>query len=265
MHKFTIRKQIVLCLIIGFNLSTISSTYAAERADYDAPASTEETTGFFSGLLLGGLAGGPPGVVIGGALGAIVGDGWHSKKRVGDMQADLYESQLELAMMREQNEILQQEYQLARAQMDDMRTNAAQYQQARLVQTAPNNCCDNTVLSLHFRTGSATIESQYEEQIESLVNIAKHLPSARVEITGYADRNGDADRNLALSRQRSESVKRLLGEFGVADSTITTIAYGEAKPLQSTQSFESDFFDRRVIVRLRDTSKQMLTQTPEGN
>jgi len=92
--------------------TSISVHAASKRADYDAPASTEETRGFFSGILLGGLAGGPPGVIVGGALGALMGDGWHAKAEVGNLQADLYESQLQIAMMREQTEILQQEYQL---------------------------------------------------------------------------------------------------------------------------------------------------------
>ena len=168
-------------------------------------------------------------------------------------------------MMREQKEILQQEYQLARQQLEGMKTNNAQYQVARFNQSSSTACCDNTVLSLHFRSGSAAIETQYEEQLVSLVKLAQQMPSASVEITGYADRNGDAEKNLALSHQRSESVKQLLEKLGITDSSITTIAYGETKPLRFEQNLETDFFDRRVIVRLRDASKQMLTQSPDAN
>ena len=90
------------------------------------------------------------------------------------------------------------------------------------------------------------------------------MPTASIEITGYADRNGDPDLNLSLSRERSNSVKQFLSDKGIDNSSIKTIAYGETQPLSSTQDFESDFFDRRVIVRLRDNSASMLTQNPDG-
>jgi len=96
------------------------------------------------------------------------------------------------------------------------------------------------------------------------VKLAKQMPSVNVEITGYADRNGDAQENLRLSRQRSDSVKQFFGKMGIGNSSISTIAYGETRPVQTTQSFETDFFDRRVMVKLRDSSKQLLTQTPDG-
>ena len=120
------------------------------------------------------------------------------------------------------------------------------------------------MLSLNFRSGSSAIEAHYEEQLTSLIKIAEQMPTASVEITGYADRNGDPDLNLRLSRERSKSVERFLNSKGIQSSSIKTIAYGETQPLHSTQNFESDFFDRRVIVRLRDNSASMLTQTPDG-
>ena len=194
-----------------------------------------------------------------------MGDGWHAKRRVGDLQTDLYAARLQVAMMRERNEILQQEYQLARRQLDGVQSNPGQIQQAALIQPAQNVCCNNTILSLHFRSGSAGIETHYEEQLTSLIRLAKQMPSASVEITGYADRNGDAGNNLALSRQRSESVKQFLHAHGITDSSILIIAHGETRPLQPEQSLETDFFDRRVIVRLRDTGQQLLSNVPDNN
>ena len=123
------------------------------------------------------------------------------------------------------------------------------------------------VLILDAQLGDNGFEgviTRYEEQLTSLIKIAAQMPSASVEITGYADRNGDPDLNLRLSRDRSTSVKQFLSGKGIANTSIKTIAYGETRPLHSSQDLESDFFDRRVIVRLRDNSTSMLTQNPDS-
>ena len=251
-------KQASLALILS--ISTGTALADSSRANYQNPPSIQETTGFVSGLVIGGLAGGPPGAILGSALGALFGEGRLAKAQVGDLQASLYSSQLEVAAAREEAQRLQHDYQLAQQQLDNLKTNRAQMIPAKLPPLA-EPCCDNTLISLHFRTGSSAIEPHYEEQLASLVDIAKQMPTGSIEITGYADRNGDSAQNLALSRERSATVKQFFSRMGIQNSSIQTIAYGETRPLRPEQDFESDFFDRRVIVRLRDSSKQMLSQS----
>lgn len=254
-------KQTSLALV--FTLASATAVADSQRADYQNPASKEEATGFFSGAVLGGLAGGPPGVIVGAAFGALFGDGWRAKSEVGELQASLYESQLRLAALQERTEAMQARSQLAEQRLEELTVNNARTYPAN-IQLPVSPCCDNTMLSLNFRSGSSTIETHYEEQLASLVKIAEQMPTARVEITGYADRNGDPELNLKLSHERSNSVKQFLNSRGIQNSSIKTIAHGETKPLHSKQNFESDFFDRRVIVRLRDNSSSMLTQNPDG-
>ncbi len=255
-------KKLSFVLILCFATSSVLAD--TSRANYDDPASKEETTGFFSGAILGGAVGGPPGVVVGAGIGALLGDGWNARGRVKDLQATLYESQLQLAAVQDELVIIEQEHQVAQTQLDQYRNAPPQVLPAFLSTQPAITCCNNTVVSIHFRTGSSGIETHYEEQLESMASLAQQMTSAKVEITGYADRNGDTNRNLSLSRQRSESVKSFFTEQGIDNASITTVAYGETRPLQATQSFESDFFDRRVIVRLKDNSQSMLSQTPDN-
>lgn len=254
-------KQISLTLL--FAIASTTAAADVQHANYQNPTSKEETTGIVSGAVLGGLAGGPPGVIIGAAFGALIGDGWHAKSEVGELQANLYESQLRLAALQEETQAMQARHQLAEQRLEEMSLSRVKAYPATIsVPAAP--CCDNTVLSLNFRSGSSTIEAHYEEQLTSLIKIAEQMPTASVEITGYADRNGDSELNLRLSRERSNAVKEFFSSKGIQDSSIKTIAHGENKPLHSAQDFESDFFDRRVIIRLRDNSTSMLTQSPNG-
>jgi sortase system peptidoglycan-associated protein len=253
-----------------FSLIIVASALAGnvladtQRANYDSSPSREENVGVVTGAALGAATGGPLGAMVGAAMGALAGNGWNAKEQLVDLQADLYQSQLELAALQEQSAATRRQYQLAQQELERLKAETPRVLPAFLPTQTSEACCDNTVLSVHFRTGSSIIEFHYEEQLESLVKLAKQMPSVKVEITGYADRNGDAQKNLRLSRQRSDSVKQFFSKMGIDNSSISTIAYGETRPVQSKQSFETDFFDRRVMVKLRDSSKQLLTQTPDG-
>ena len=122
---------------------------------------------------------------------------------------------------------------------------------------------EGLALDVHFRTGSSTVEAHYQAQLTALAAIAEQLSTGAIEISGYADRNGDAEANLRLSESRTASVRSFIEGLGLDSEVITTVAYGESRPLHDTQSVETDFFDRRVIVRLVDTSQQLLTESRE--
>jgi outer membrane protein OmpA-like peptidoglycan-associated protein len=201
-------KQISLALV--FALTSVTASADSRRADYQNPASKQETTGTISGAILGGIAGGPPGLI--------------------------YESELRLAALKEESQAMQASHQLTVKRLEGMSLNRARTYPAN-IQMPTTGCCDDTLLSLNFRSGSSAIEPHYEEQLASLIKIAEQMPAARVEI---------------------------LNSAGIQNSSIRTIAHGETKPLHFAQNFESDFFDRRVIVRLRDNSTSMLTQNPDG-
>ena len=95
-------KQISIALV--FSIASATAVADSQRAPYQNPPSRQETTGFFSGAVLGGLAGGPPGVIVGAAFGALFGEGWRAKSEVGELQAKLYENQLRLAALQEETE-----------------------------------------------------------------------------------------------------------------------------------------------------------------
>lgn len=255
-----------LPLVLTLSLATGTALADTQRANYHDPkASMEEAAGFFSGAIIGGLAGGPPGVIVGAAIGALTGDGFKARKEINDVRAELIAAELESIRLREDAAASSQRLELAQQELERLKSGAgARAIPVYLPGSQQVTQFDNTALTIHFRTGSARIEPQYEQQLQSLVRLARQLPTVAVEITGYADRSGDADTNLKLSRERSQAIKSFFNEMGLEGSSITTVAYGESQPLHDTRSVETDFFDRRVIVRLTDTSQQMLSSNPNG-
>ena len=254
-------KQISFALVFG--LVSTTATADSHRATYQDPASKEETTGAISGAIIGGIAGGPPGLIFGAAFGAVFGEGWHANSHFDELQGNLYKIQLRLATLQEESQAMQAKHRLTVQRLKEISISRAPTY-TKNIQTSTAGYCDNSILSLNFRSGSSVIETHYEEQLASLVKIAEQMPTASVEITGYSDRTGNPELNLSLSRERSRSVKQFLNSRGIQNSSMQTIAHGETSPLYSAQNFESDFFDRRVIIRLRSGSASMLTRNPDG-
>ena len=255
-----IRPTILILVISLSGGLTYADNARGDKANYGNSNPDESSAGFLGGLTLGAAAGGPPGAIAGAIVGALLGDGWAAKKKVNNLQVHLVNTRFELAALQEETESLKQQYELA---IREANSRSAQVMPARLDSQDLAACCDNTVMSLYFRSGSSAIEEHDRNLITSFANLSKNISRPLIEITGYADRNGDADSNLLLSRQRTQEIKNLLAQLGIQNSSITTIAHGESKPLNSTQSLESDFFDRRVILRLRDASQVMLSTSED--
>lgn len=67
-----------------------------------------------------------------------------------------------------------------------------------------------------------------------LTGIAEWLKSNssyRVLVEGNCDDRGTNEYNLALGERRANSAKKFLSDLGIAEKRISTISYGEEKPL----------------------------------
>jgi len=56
-------------------------------------------------------------------------------------------------------------------------------------------------------------------------------PNAAVTIEGHCDERGTTEYNLALGDRRAKAAKDFLVDMGIAASRLSTISYGEEKPL----------------------------------
>ncbi len=246
--------SILLCSAIS-----TQSFAATEKANYGGKSSKQETTGLVGGVLIGALAGGPPGAIAGGALGALFGEGWRAKGELDKTKLVLAKNKLELTKAKQESEKANGLYLAAKRQLLQINGGSPTAINVGYNQDALPNCCADTSLSVHFRTGSNLIEGHYQDQLAGIAKLANALPGSRLEIVGYADRKGEASANLKLSKQRTDAVRVFFNTLGFPNSDITTIAYGESRPIDESESVESDFFDRRVVVRLRDSNDQLVT------
>jgi len=56
-------------------------------------------------------------------------------------------------------------------------------------------------------------------------------PTAKIRIEGNCDERGTNEYNMALGERRATSAKQYLVTLGIAANRLTTVSYGEEKPL----------------------------------
>ena len=106
--------------------------------------------------------------------------------------------------------------------------------------------------TVKFPVGSSTISSQDEEQLKQLAQNALQVTGYMVEVTGYADANGDAKMNEELSENRAKAVVGyLIQQGGVPVIHVAAPgAMGEYGPAASNETPAGRAENRRVEVKV---------------
>ena len=106
-------------------------------------------------------------------------------------------------------------------------------------------------ISITFETGKAELPDEGKTQLTALANEAKGLKGYLVEVKGFASTSGGAERNQALSEERSENVEAFLQQQGIAlQHIVNTGAMGTTAPVASNDSEEGRQQNQRVEVKI---------------
>ncbi|GGG51486.1 OmpA family protein [Hymenobacter glacieicola] len=95
-----------------------------------------------------------------------------------------------------------------------------------------------------FKLGTAELLPESRPALEQLAAELKAHPLLKLRVAGHTDKIGEPQKNLVLSEQRAEAVKAELIKAGVEASRISTIGYGDSRPLYPSP----DARNRRVEV-----------------
>jgi len=101
---------------------------------------------------------------------------------------------------------------------------------------------------LLYSSGSSTITSESRYNIEKLSRILNKYHDTDLVIEGHTDSTGDEASNQYLSERRAESVASLLKAYGVPGRRITTVGYGETRPVATNETEAGRRLNRRVEV-----------------
>jgi peptidoglycan-associated lipoprotein len=86
---------------------------------------------------------------------------------------------------------------------------------------------------VHFAFDSFVLSSEAKTTLEQKASWLSENPQVTAQIEGHCDERGTTAYNLALGERRAFAAKQYLTTLGVAAPRLSTISYGEERPLDS--------------------------------
>lgn len=99
---------------------------------------------------------------------------------------------------------------------------------------------------LYYDFDSAVLAPMSQEVLQRKAEWMNENMDATVIIEGHCDERGTGAYNLALGERRADAAKDFLVNLGVAADRITTISYGEEKPVDPAKNEEAWAKNRRA-------------------
>lgn len=98
---------------------------------------------------------------------------------------------------------------------------------------------------VYFEYDSAVLTSDAQALLKVKAQWLRDNPGARALIEGHCDERGSNEYNLALGDRRAESAKTFLVNLGISPSRLTTISYGEERPVDTGKTESAYAKNRR--------------------
>lgn len=213
--------------------------------DIKSQEAQNNAVGIGTGVVFGAIVAGPVGAVVAGLFGILIADDVNDKNRLTQTKNELNSANQELVALQRD---YQQSIALANQQIAAMDSAMSQAVQ----QVTPS-----LEANIQFKTASFIVEEHYKSQLDGLASELRKNPKLKIELSGYADQRGESTYNQILSEQRAKAVKDYLVSQFVNDNQIITQSFGESELVNKSDSFEDNFFDRRVLLKVSNIPVDM--------
>jgi outer membrane protein OmpA-like peptidoglycan-associated protein len=99
---------------------------------------------------------------------------------------------------------------------------------------------------IQFEFAKAVIKPESESILIQAYNSLNDHKEIVVEISGHADAIGSDEANRLLSERRAESVRQWMINKGIEANRLTSVGYGESRPVASNDTEEGRALNRRI-------------------
>ena len=106
--------------------------------------------------------------------------------------------------------------------------------------------------NIFFEYAKASLKSESFPELDRIAETMKENINLTIEIQGHTDNVGSNEANLKLSQDRAESVRTYLISKKLPANRVTSVGFGESRPLASNDTEDGKAQNRRVefvIVR----------------
>ena len=109
---------------------------------------------------------------------------------------------------------------------------------------------DRDMQPIIFDYDKSDIREDQRGKLQTAATYLKSNPSVRITIEGNADERGSEEYNLALGDRRANAVKQSLASQGIAENRLSSVSYGEERPVCNAQTEECFAQNRRAAFRI---------------
>jgi OmpA-OmpF porin, OOP family len=113
-----------------------------------------------------------------------------------------------------------------------------------------------SLLGIRFPSGRSTIGADSTALMEKVKKALELFPGAAIAVEGHTDANGGDSANLILSQDRADAVRQYLASnFGVNPENLSSIGYGEARPVATNETPAGRARNRRIDIVIRPAAR----------
>jgi len=89
--------------------------------------------------------------------------------------------------------------------------------------------------SVYYDLDKSDVKAEYKPLVDAHSKYLTSHKDAKVAVQGNTDERGSREYNIALGNRRADSVKNMMNAYGVSNSQIETVSFGEEKPRATCQ------------------------------
>jgi outer membrane protein OmpA-like peptidoglycan-associated protein len=117
-----------------------------------------------------------------------------------------------------------------------------------------------------FDIDKSALRPVSQTNLTDLAKILNKYPDTNILIEGHTDDTGTEEHNMALSKDRAQSVSTYLATVGVLSGRFSVTGYGEAQPIVTNDSAEGRQKNRRVDIAViaNDKLKKAAQEKAKG-
>ncbi|MGE3509751.1 MAG: OmpA family protein [Vicinamibacterales bacterium] len=116
---------------------------------------------------------------------------------------------------------------------------------------APPLGCGAVIHGIAFDFNSATMRPDSEPILATLYDALRQDPSDAITVEGHTSSEGSEQYNQTLSERRARAVRDDLVRRGLAPARVTSVGFGETRPVATNNDESGRSLNRRVEIQCR--------------